>query len=108
MDVTSACPLRVASVVWQPRPSAWTLTIVCKATFRLEPGESRLAEEQDAPADEDLSWDDGKAQSLHTPSDLVPFKPRADVLLVGHAFAPRGQPARALVTRLTVGEVDKR
>jgi hypothetical protein len=42
MDVLSSCPLRVASMLWRPRPDALALTIACKATFVLEQGESRL------------------------------------------------------------------
>src|SRR5262249_49368757 len=36
-----------------------------------------------------------------------PFKPRADVFLVGHAYAPRGQPVAWLTARRIVGDVDK-
>lgn len=108
MDVVSTCPLRVASIVWQPRPGAWTLTVVCKATFALAPGESRLAELQDEPIPHDRHVGDDAQKSLLAATDLVPWKPRADVLLVGSAFAPQGRPARSVVTRLHVGEIDKR
>jgi hypothetical protein len=108
MDVISTCPLRVASVVWQPRAGAWALTVVCKATFQLQPGVSPLAGAQEATDDDEGHWDNDESRSLRAPSDLVPFKARADVLLVGHAFAPGGQPARSLPVRLAVGRVDKR
>src|SRR5687767_6106710 len=107
MQVVSVCPLRVESVVWRPKPGAFALTIVCKATFELEPGESRLASEQDEVSARDGYWNDDPRRSLHAVDDLVPFRPRADVILVGHAFAPRGEPVRSLVARLVVGEVDK-
>ncbi|MFO0593397.1 MAG: DUF2169 domain-containing protein [Polyangiaceae bacterium] len=107
MDVVSVCPLRVASVLWQPQRGGFALTVVAKATFRLLPHEVRLAQEQEYPNDDDNFWNDDPARSLSSPSDLVPFKARPDVLLVGHAFAPRGQPARSLVARLTIGDVDK-
>ncbi len=107
MDIVSTCPLRVASIVWRPRAGAWALTIVCKATFRLAPGVCTLAEPQEEPAESDDHWDDDPTRSLHAAGDLVPFKPRADVLLVGHAFAPGGQPARVLRAHLAVGAVDK-
>ena len=32
--------------------------------------------------------------------DLVPFKGRADVILVGHAYAPHGRPVSTLTARL--------
>lgn len=108
MDVVSNCPLRVASIVWRPGPQSWALTVVCKATVQLDPGESRLAQIQDDPAAEDSHWDDDEARSLSSASDLVPFKERADVLLVGHAFAPGRQPARCVPIRFAAGGVDKR
>lgn len=108
MHVLSTCPLRVASVVWQPRPGAWTLTFVCKATFVLSPGESRLAEVQEEPAPDDRHFGSDETRSLYAGADLVPWKTRADVVLVGHAFAAHRQPARSVATRLNVGELDKR
>ena len=107
MDVLSLGPLPVASLVWQPGPGRYALTVVCKATFDLAPVTSELSAHQEAPNEEDNHWDDDPARSLYSPSDLAPFKPRADILLVGHAFAPRGEPVRSLVARLLIGEMDK-
>ena len=107
MDVVSVCPLRVASLVWQPRRGSWALTVICKATFRLAPAEASLAPEQEYPAEEENHWNDDPARSLYSPSDLAPFKPSAEVTLVGHAFAPRGEHVSRLMVRLIVGEVDK-
>jgi len=107
MDVVSLCPLRVASVVWQPRLGGSSLTVVCKATYVLTPVEAQLARDQEYPNEDDNYWDDDPARSLCSPSDMVPFKPRADVLLVGHAFAPNKEPVRSLLARLCVAEVDK-
>src|ERR1700682_1494030 len=106
MEVRSTCALPVASLLWQ-RTSTWVFTVVCRGTVVLRPGEPTLAREQEAPSEEDSFWDDDPARSLRCPSDLAPLKPRADVLLVGRAFAPRGQPVRSLVARLALGDVDK-
>ena len=107
MDVVSLCPFRVGSLLWQPQRGSWNLTVVCKATYDLLPVESRLADEQEYPSEDDNHWNDDDARSLYLPSDLAPFKVRADVMLVGHAFAPGGQPVRSVVARLIVGDVDK-
>jgi hypothetical protein len=106
MDVVSTCALPVASLLWQPRAGVYTLTVVCRATFLLQPGESTLAPEQEPPSLDDVPSGD-PARSLHAPSDLAPLKPLADVVLVGSAFAPGGQPARSFVARLAVGDVEK-
>ncbi len=107
MEVVSLSPLRTASMVWQPRRGAFVLTVVCKATFVLAPVAAELAPEQDHPNEEENHWNDDPARSVYSPCDLVPFKPRAEVTLVGHAFAPRGERVRSLVARMVVGEVDK-
>jgi hypothetical protein len=107
MQVVSACALPVGSVVWQARSGAVVLTVVCKATFRLRPGESLLADEQEPLVEADRHWNDDPREGLRAASDLVPFKRRADVILVGHAHAPRGEPVQSLVARLCVGALDK-
>ncbi len=83
------------------------LTVVCKATFVLMPVVSPLAPEQDEPNEADGYWNDEETRSLNFASDLAPFKRRADVLVVGHAFAPERRPVGSLVARVVVGEVDK-
>ena len=107
LDVVSACPLRVGSILWQTGAGAPTLTVVCKATYDLMPVESPLAQAQDEPNEIDEYWNDDEQRSLHAPSDLAPFKRHADVILVGHAFAPGAQAVRSLAVRLVVGDVDK-
>ena len=92
MEVVSVSPLRAGSLLWQAKPGAWVLTVVCKATYDLAPAESPLAPEQEAPNEDDTYWNDDPGRSLHSAADLVPFKVRADVLLVGHAFAPGNRP----------------
>ena len=104
MDVISLCPLRVASLIWEAEQ---TLVVVCKATYRLAMDVSPLAEHQEAPNEADSYWDDDPRRTLAAGTDLVPIKPRADVLLVGHAYAPGGQPTRSFGVRMLVGEIDK-
>jgi hypothetical protein len=107
VNVVSICPLPVASIIWQPRAGLYALTVIVKGTYRLTPGVSTFAEPQDEICEYDNYWDDDTARSLYSPSDLVPFKPRADVLLVGYAFAPRREPARHVIARLVVAGIDK-
>src|SRR5271167_702994 len=107
MRVVSVCPLRVASMVWQPRPGAFALTVVCKATYVLAPGTAPLAPAQEEPQLRDVYWDDDPSGSIQQVCDLAPFKRRAEVLLVGHAHAPGGKAVTSLMTRLIVGDVDK-
>jgi hypothetical protein len=107
MDVVSICPLPVAKLFWQSQPGAFRLTVICKATFLLQPGTAKLSPDQEKPNEDDNHWNDDARRSLYAGSDLAPFKPRADVILAGHAFAPGGSSVRSLVARLRVGTIDK-
>ena len=107
MHVTLLCPFTAGSVVWQAQTGAWTLTVCVKGTFTLAQGrEMDLCDAQEPVGGDRHVGDDPRA-SLYAPSDLVPYKPRTDVLLVGSAFAPGMRPVEALVARLSVGELDK-
>jgi hypothetical protein len=106
MDVVSRCLLPVASRVFQDRPGSYALTFVCKATFSLAPGELVLAPEQLPIYEADCPWSE-VVTSLYAASDVVPAKPRADVVLVGNAYAAGGVPVPSLVARLSVAEIDK-
>lgn len=107
MEVVHLSPIRAAALPWCSTAGAWHLTIVCRATYRLAPGVSSLHEEPEDPCDRDRHVEDDPERSLSHASDLVPFKARPEVLLVGRAFAPGGQPVRALVVRMAVGRIDK-
>ncbi|WP_437838181.1 DUF2169 family type VI secretion system accessory protein [Sorangium sp. So ce1153] len=107
MDIVCLCPLRAASFVWQAYTGAYALTVIVKATFLLKPGQSVLAPEQNPVNDTERYVADDSRRSLHFPSDRAPYKPRADVVLVGHAYAPGRQLVRSLVARMGVGSIDK-
>src|SRR5688500_11266464 len=99
VSVLGLSDIPVGWLIWQRPPSKPVLTVVCRATFVLRPGEAVLAEEQQPLAAAERPYPDGASLGLYAPADLVPMKPRADVLLVGHAFAPRRQPVRSLIAR---------
>lgn len=107
MDVVSNCPLLVGGRIWSTARGAVTLTIACKATYVICPGVSQLAEDQEPINEDDNYWDDDSARSLYAPSDLAPYKPAADVVLVGYAFAPGRIPVQSFHVRMIVGDIDK-
>ena len=86
------------------------LAIIVKATFTL-PERSRTrveaAEVQLPLTTTDEYYDGDVTGSVRIESDLVPFKPRADVVLVGHAYAPGGRPVEELDVSLWVGRTGK-
>jgi len=84
------------------------LTVVAKATFVIAPGEVALAPEQEPLSAFDRAYPDGSSRGTYAPADLVPMKPRADVILVGHAYAPERAPRPSFAVRLAVGDLEKR
>ncbi len=84
------------------------LTIIVKGTFDIRPGEPAVvAPEQIPVAFGDEFYDEKRGGSVKFESDIAPFKPRADIVLVGHAHAPGGGSALALDVSLRVGQVRK-
>jgi hypothetical protein len=51
----------------------------------------------------DELFDDDDVSSIRFESDMVPVKPRADVVVMGKAYAPQGQPAPVVDVSIHVG-----
>lgn len=81
------------------------LTVVVKATFSMaRDGEAELAEQQ-LPLSLDVRDPNGDPDGLWYPSDFVPKKPRADVTIVGFAYAD--PPASEIPVRIIVDVLEK-
>jgi hypothetical protein len=84
------------------------LTVIVKGTFTIVPeGVALVAEAQIPILFGDEPVDPEKGGSPRFEADTAPFKPRADVLLVGKAHAPGGKPVRWLDAGLRVGMLQK-
>jgi hypothetical protein len=101
VEIFSACPFAVSMLPWEPAPGRHSVSVCVKATFVLAPGAATIAPLQEAVGA------DRSEGGLAGAGDLVPFKPRAEVLLVGHAYAPGGAPIDALIARARVGPFRK-
>lgn len=106
MKTISLCPFPVLPIAWEAAPGRSMLTVLVKATYRIEPGRLVPAEVQEALGGDRLAGA-SPASGLFCASDWIPYKPGADVVLVGHAYAPHGAPAEAITARLSVGLVSK-
>lgn len=107
MELLSYGPFRVAALHWRMVTGSPALTVVCKVTLRLHPGKMEISSVQEEPWEEDTYWDDDSRRSLSMATDFVPYKAKAEVLLVGSAFAPDQKPARSWTAQLMVGPVHK-
>src|SRR5262249_14816036 len=92
VDIVSLCPLKARGCVWRSGAGAHALTVVVKATYLLQQGQSVHAPDQEGVNETDRYWDDNPNSSLLAPGDLLPYKPQADVVLVGHAYTPGQTP----------------
>ncbi|MEO5731089.1 MAG: hypothetical protein ABI134_06880 [Byssovorax sp.] len=53
MDVVALSPVYATSLSWRRDARTWALTVLCKATFDLLPGEMRLSQSQDPIHEQD-------------------------------------------------------
>jgi hypothetical protein len=107
MDFSTQPSFNLGTLLWTPRAGEWNLSVIVKATFTLAPGASNVSAPQQDTVHDDVSWDQHTPTSLYAPSDYVPPKPRADVLLVGRACAPGGAAVESLIARLQIGHFSK-
>ncbi len=73
---------------WQLLPPQDALVLVVKSSFSIVPGGLATPLGDQLPLLGDIHYDDDLEASLSHASDFAPFKPRADILLVGHAYPP--------------------
>ena len=110
MHTALLCPFTAGTSIWQAQDGAWTLTVCVRGTFSLVHGREAVLADVQEPVTGDRYYKNGgglRGASLYAASEIVPYKPRADVLLVGSAFAPEQTPVDALIARISVEELDK-
>lgn len=84
------------------------LTVIVKGTFLFASGHTEPADDQIPIRYGDEFEDEARGAVVRYESDLVPFKPRADIVLRATAYAPGGKPAPAVPVALRVGALEKR
>jgi hypothetical protein len=96
-------PLRLSTVVWEAHPQRYNLTVAALGVLRLRPNAEAVYEDPMAflPAGDD--W----AGRIARQNLACPHKPRADLVLLGHAYAPPGEEVERVVLRLTLGDYTK-
>ncbi|HTJ80788.1 MAG TPA: DUF2169 domain-containing protein, partial [Polyangiaceae bacterium] len=107
LQVKSLSSIPAGTRTWRSLRRGLAHTVACKATYQLDAGEAQLAPDQELLSPVDAHWNDDPRKSLRRASDWAPFKRRADVVLVGSAFAPGSTQVRRLVVCLAVGPMEK-
>ena len=106
LQIANPTPFAVSTLRWPDVDNKPKLTIIVKATFVIgrEGDDVRPTLKQVPLFTTDLV-SDTTTPSVRFESDLVPFKPCTDVVLVGRAYAPEGKPVTEMVTGLRVGQL---
>jgi hypothetical protein len=104
MNVVCYGAWRASSLLWQPGPGAWALTVACHAVFELAPNESPIVAK---PLPLDPVQGDDERAFVEPWGPPAPIKRHPEVIVVGHAHAPPGNKVTSLVLRLGVGELEK-
>lgn len=95
-------PFAAVQRAWQIHPPQNALVLIVKSTVSIVPDAAVVpASDQPSPGG-DQRYADDATSSLRYASDYAPFKPRADVVLVGHAYPPSSRVHTASV-RLAFG-----
>lgn len=105
MEVVNRTPFAADATVLADTDGRDLLVAVVKCAFALHgAGSGRPAEAQLAVQPVDTFHGEPGASSVRHESDWVPAKVGADVVLVGHAYAPKGR-ARKMAVSVRVGDL---
>lgn len=85
------------------------MAVIIKGTFKLDRDApaTPLSPDKQAKISSATTYLDDIGTSDKTPTDVAPFKPRADCLFIGSAHAPDGNPVQVLEARFVVGPMSK-
>ena len=109
MDIVNETPFAVATMLWEDLQGQSKLSVLTKGTFEIQTNAVALPAPAQLPiftADE--YYGENPTASVRFESDMVPFKPRADVVLIGRAQAANGRPVTRLDVTLRVGRLEKK
>jgi uncharacterized protein YjbI with pentapeptide repeats len=112
MKVVNNTRMTLGTVASRMNFPGHTLTLVVKATYRLVPGGVAVPHESPLFPDGDTLFPDDTegTGSIRCESDFAPIKPRSDLMLVGHAWAPEGGKGVASMSvhvKFSVGETGR-
>ena len=102
MRIETSETLSVAWLAGKFREESLWASLIVKGSFAIRNGLQATSLIEPDPPTGDILFGDALSESLRYPSDFVPFKPRADILLVGTGYSPAGQPVHYFPVRLKI------
>jgi uncharacterized protein YjbI with pentapeptide repeats len=110
VDLINESKMEFAFAVGKIVPPQHTISLIVKGTFDMIHGSPVVLSGKQMPPSGDIYYPDD-AEMAGAPwyeSDFAYFKPRADLLLVGHCHAPEGFRFQASQATFRVGHIEKR
>jgi len=83
------------------------VAVIVKASFRMNEARPMTLVDPEPIIETDAYREGDTRRSLLKPSDLVPFRPRADVYVTGRIVPPGGKPASKAYARLMIARGDR-
>jgi hypothetical protein len=108
MEVVHNTPFQASLDAILDKDGSEARVAVLKATFDFrENGSLRISESQDPIHVQDVYLGEPQKSSVVYESDGAFFKPGADVVVIGSAFNPTGEPVKQLGASLRVGKIKR-
>ena len=108
MNIVNLTPFQAEALPTRVLKDRCILTVVIKGTFVMHADQRAVLAEQPLPIlFGDQYHDPDRGGSIRFEADIAPFKRRADIVLVGKAYAPPEQPATSVRVGLRVGALRK-
>lgn len=82
-------------------------TFFIKGTYKLVHGSQAVLVDDPDPPQGDVPALENEQSSIIYENDFAPFKPKADVLVTGHCYAPGGKPTTITQCTIRIGPVNK-
>jgi hypothetical protein len=103
VELLNETTFAVAAMPWEDLKGDGRLSVIVKSTFRIDPeGDASIAPDQIAILTADQTYTKDPGSPTQFESDMAPFKPRADIVLVGKAYAPEGRPVEWMDVSLRI------
>ena len=107
MQIVNDTKASVDTVLWEDLKGQPKLSVIVKFTFDIEKGKPAISSRQLPVFMTDFHYKDDPIASVLFETDRVPFKPFADVVLVGKAHAPGKRPVTEVDVTMRVGGLKK-
>jgi len=107
MEILNNTQFKVEALPYKWPDKKNFLTVVVKGTFNFNNKEVLQAEKQIPIAFGDELYENETEGLIKFESDIAPFKPKADIVLVGNAYTYDNQSVTSLETSLQVGSIKK-